>query len=421
MARKKILTVAISSIVATTLVLFSLGLSREKGEKEGRHHREERGLRKIKHIIYIIKENRTFDNYFGRFRGADGATSGTISTGEVIKLGRAPDRTPRDIDHSFQAALKAMDGGKMDQFDLIGGGNINGDYLAYTQYRKADIPNYYAYAHHFVLADHMFSSLHGPSFPNHLYTVGAQSGGAINNPRNGRGVWGCDADGDSDVQVMDDEGNITRQFPCFDFQTLADSLEARGLTWKYYAPSKGESGYIWSALDAIDHIRNTSLWTDHVVPTAQFVDDATKGQLPAVSWIVVGSGMSEHPPESVCVGENWTVRQLNAVMQGPDWKSTAVFLTWDDFGGFYDHVPPPQVDNFGFGPRVPLLIISPYAKRGLISHTFYEFSSILKFIEERFGLKPLTDRDSEASDIQDSFDFDQRPLPPLILEQRQCP
>ena len=184
---------------------------------------------------------------------------------------------------------------------------------------------------------------------------------------------------------------------------------------------KGESGYRWSALDAIDHIRNTSLWTDHVVPTAQFVDDATNGRLPAVSWLVVNADRSEHPPASVCVGENWTVQQLNAVMQGPDWNSTAIFLTWDDFGGFYDHVPPPKVDNFVFGPRVPLLIISPYARQGFISHTFYEFSSVLKFIEERFGLKPLTKRDSEANDMLDSFDFDQRPLPPLILKQRQCP
>ena len=431
MESRKILALAISSIVATSLVFFSIVLAGDKTEKEEKerhrreekeegHKREERGLRKIQHIVYIIKENRTFDNYFGKFPGAEGATSGTISTGKVIPLGQAPDRTPRDIDHSWQAALKAMDSGKMDQFDLIGGGNQNGDFLAYTQYTEADIRNYFAYASNFVLADHMFSSLHGPSFPNHLYTVGAQSGGAINNPTSS-GVWGCDAPDTSSVQVMDNVGNITRQFPCFDFHTIADTLEARGLTWKYYSPVKGESGYIWSALDAIDHIRNTSLWNDHVVPTAQFVDDAANGRLPAVSWLVVSADKSEHPPASVCVGENWTVQQLNAVMQGPDWKSTAVFLTWDDFGGFYDHVPPPQVDNFGFGPRVPLLIISPYAKAGFISHTFYEFSSVLKFIEQSFGLPPLTDRDSEANDMLDSFDFDQRPLPALILEQRQSP
>ena len=161
---RKILAIAMSSIFATSLVLFSIGLASEKEEKE-RHRREEKeegqkreehGLRKIQHIVYIIKENRTFDNYFGKFPGAEGATSGTISTGKVIPLGQAPDRTPRDIAHSFQAALTAMDGGKMDKFDLIGGGNQNGDFLAYTQYTEADIPNYFAYASHFVLADHMY-------------------------------------------------------------------------------------------------------------------------------------------------------------------------------------------------------------------------------------------------------------------------
>ena len=378
-------------------------------------------INKIEHIVFIVKENRTFDNYFGTFPGADGATSGTISTGDVIPLGRAPDRTPRDISHSFQSAVTAIDGGAMDQFDLIPGGNVNGDYLAYTQYIEDDIPNYFAYARNFTLADAFFSSLTGPSFPNHLYTVGAQSGGAINNPANSQGMWGCDSPANSLVQVMGEDGSITRVYPCFDFQTLADSLEAAGLSWKYYAPGQGQSGYIWSALDAINHIRLTSLWTQHVVPTSQFVQDALNGQLPAVSWVVVGSGMSEHPPASVCVGENWTVRQLNAIMQGPNWNSTAVFLTWDDFGGFYDHVPPPVVDNFGFGPRVPFLVISPYAKPGFISHTTYEFSSVLKFIEARFGLDPLTARDTAANDLTDSFDFTQDPLPPLILQERQCP
>jgi phospholipase C len=130
------------------------------------------------------------------------------------------------------------------------------------------------------------------------------------------------------------------------------------------------------------------------------------GDLPAVSWLVIGSGRSEHPPASVCVGENWTVEQINAVMQGPDWESTVVFLTWDDFGGFYDHVAPPRVDNFGLGPRVPLLIISPWAHSGYIEHKPLEFSSILKFIEDRFDLDRLTERDEKSNDLFDAFDFD---------------
>ena len=397
--------------------------SAREAKNDNQHHERRKGLDKIKHIVFIVKENRTFDNYFGTFPGADGATSGEISTGEVIPLRHAPDMTPRDIDHSYQAAVEAIDGGAMDRFDLIKGGNVNGDYLAYSQYNESDIPNYFAYARNFVLADAFFSSLEGPSFPNHLYTVGAQSNRAINNPASKMtpGRWGCDAAADSRVQTLEEPGDFGEVYPCFDFDTLADRLEERGLSWKYYAPGQGKSGYIWSALDAIRHIRLTSLWQQHVVATEQFVQDASSGNLPAVSWLVVGSGLSEHPPASVCLGENWTVEQVNAVMSGPDWNSTVVFLTWDDFGGFYDHVAPPVVDNFGFGPRVPLLIISPWAKRGHISHTTLEFSSVLKFIEERFDLDALTERDQDANDLIDSFNFDQRPRELLLLQTRQCP
>jgi phospholipase C len=409
----------------SALVLVALGLtvcagtvSSQKLAEFRRDRDDRRPIRKIEHIVFIVKENRTFDNYFGTFPGANGATSGTTSTGDVVPLGQAPDVLPRDISHSYQSAVLAIDGGAMDKFDLIPGANKGGDLLAYTQYTEADIPNYFAYARTFALADEFFSSLTGPSFPNHLYTVGAQSGGAINNPS--QSPWGCDSAPANRVQVMDEDGTITPEYPCFDFRTLADALEDRGLSWKYYAPGKGESGYIWSALDAIYHIRFSDLWAQHVVPTSDFVQDAHNGTLPAMSWLVVGSGLSEHPPASVCVGENWTVDQINAVMQGPDWDSTAVFLTWDDFGGFYDHEPPPAVDNFGFGPRVPFLIISPWVKPGYIDHRVLEFSSVLKFVEKRFRLAPLTARDEQANDLTRAFDFDQAPLPPFILDTRDC-
>jgi phospholipase C len=421
-------SVAVASLLIFCLALASLGrrgLARGSTTQRptgfARIGNTTSGIEQISQVVFIIKENRTFDNYFGTFAGADGATSGTISTGDVIPLGHTPDRTPRDISHSFQSAVTAIDGGAMDRFDLIPGGNQNGDYLAYTQLTESDIPNYFSLARYFTLADAMFSSLTGPSFPNHLYTVGAQSGGAINNPANSGGKWGCDSDEGSLVQVMGSDGSITRQYPCFDFDTLVDRLEGAGLTWKYYAPNQGQSGYIWSALDAIAHVRLTGLWQQHVVPPAQFITDAANGRLSNVNWLVVGSGNSEHPPASSCVGENWTVRQLNAVMRGPQWNSTAVFLTWDDFGGFYDHVAPPAVDNFGFGPRVPLIIVSPFAKSGFISHTVYEFSSLLRFVENRWHLDPLTDRDNFANDLSDSFAFDQDLLAPLFLEQRTCP
>ncbi len=397
-------------------------------------------ISQIQHVIFIIKENRSFDSFYGTFPGANGATTATISTGQTINMGHQADQMPNDITgHGWFDAITGMDGGKMDRFDLVTAGSVNGDYLGFQQLHQSDIPNYWKYAQNFVIADNMFSSLQGASFPNHLYTIAAQSGGVFNNTLqiNGKGqVWGCDAAPDAQVPMLATNLIVTKPFPCFDFQTLADLLDGAGLSWKYYAPSKGSAGYVFSTYDAINHIRNTSLWAEHVVPDTQFVIDAKAGNLPNVAWLVTtgkssfgtgGSGTTtdvdnnEHPPGSVCSGENWSVKQLNALMNGPDWSSSAVFLTYDDFGGFYDHVPPPAVDIYGLGPRVPLLIVSPYAKQGYISHTQYELSSLLKFTEEVFGLPSLGQRDAIANDTTDSFDFTQSPRSPFLLQPRLCP
>jgi phospholipase C len=366
----------------------------------------------IQHTVFIIKENRTFDNYFGTFPGADGATTGMLSNGQTVSLSHMPDAYPNtNFCNGWDCAIEAIDAGKMDKFDLISGGNLS----AYTQAIEQDIPNYWAYARQFVLADRYFTSVHGPSLPNHLFTVAAQSGGAISNA-DGPGVAvGCDGTPSGTVQVVNSNGNITNQSPCFDFQTLADTLDSAGETWKYYAPDLG------SAFGYIKHIRNSPGWNTHISLDTQFLIDAQNGQLPAVSWLLPPFSASEHPPNSVCQGENWTVAQLNAVMQGPDWNSTAVFVTYDDFGGFYDHVAPPQSDQFGMGPRVPLLVVSPYAKTGYVAHTVYEHSSVLKFVETRYHLQALTPRDGLASNMFDSFDFNQQPQPPLVLGARQCP
>jgi phospholipase C/archaellum component FlaF (FlaF/FlaG flagellin family) len=383
-------------------------------------------LTAIQHFVFIVKENRTFDNMFGTYPGAIAATTGSISTGEVIPLAHAPDVYPRDIGHGWQHTPLVEDGGRMDKFDLIQQDigqpcNLNGDFLCYTQLQQSDIPNYFAYANNFVLADQAFSSMSGASFPNHLYTVAATSGGVIGNPANSEDSWGCDAAPNITAPALDSQGFLTNLYPCFDFTTLTDVLDLSGISWKYYAPAAGESGYVWSTLNAINHIRNTSLWTQNVVAPSQFLSDAVNGTLPAVSWIVPDGGSSEHLPRSSCQGENWTVQQINAVMQGPQWNSTAIVVVWDDFGGLYDHVYPPQLDTYGLGLRVPLLIISPYAKKGYISHTIYDFSSMLKLVETRFNLAPLTERDANANDMLDSFDFTQQPQPPLILQTRHCP
>jgi phospholipase C len=378
----------------------------------------------IQHIVYIIKENRSFNNYFGTFPGAIGATSGPVSDGQVIPLGHTPDRV-RDMGHAWNDSVTAINGGKMNQFDLVQFGNIDGDYMSMSQMYQSDIPNYWTYAQTFTLSDGTFSSIKSGSFPNHMYTIGATSDEAISNPDEPGhpqyASWGCDAVAGTTVTLQDTTGKQSSVFPCFSNETEGDLLDAAGISWKSYAPVYNSSGYAWNTYDSISQIRNSSLWTEHVFPYTQFVTDAQNGNLPAVSWLVPDTADSDHAPSSVCTGENWVVQQINAVMQGPDWPTTVIFLTWDDFGGFYDPDPPTNPDYYGFGVRVPMIIISPYALGGTVVHTEYEFSSVLKFIETRFGLTNLTARDLDAANMTDAFNFKQSPLPSLVLDTRTCP
>jgi phospholipase C len=382
-------------------------------------------ITRINHVVFIIRENRTFDNYFGTFIGADGATTGTLSNGQIVPLSHSTDQMPRDVAHNWEAAHIGMNGGTMNGFDLIPGANVNGDLLPYSQYYEQDIPNYFQYARTFGIGDHMFASIGADSYPAHLYAVAAQADGTISipaGPTPGGDTWGCDAPSDWLVEMLSSQGIVSRTYPCFNITTLPDELEAAGISWSYYAVGPKERGYGYSILDTIQHIRETTLWNQHVVPDTNFVNDALNGKLPAVSWLVTGNHRTEHPPSSVCDGENWTVDQINAIMSNATlWNSTAVFIVWDDFGGLYDHVTPPVVDEYGLGPRSPFLVISPYVKPGVISHTVYEFTSVLKFIEKRWKLAALTARDANANDITDMFDFTQQPLPPLVLSERQCP
>ena len=388
----------------------------------------------IKHVVFIVKENRSFDEMFGTFPGANGASTCKVSDGDIIKLGHTPNRV-RSMGHGWADAHVAVDGGLMDRFDLVSAGNWKGDYMSCSQLWQEDIPNYFTYAEKFVLADNLFSSAETGSFPNHLFTVAAQSGpvekegwAVINSPPSSN-AWGCDSPKDTLAQTMTTTGKLGSVFPCFTFPNLADEMQAAGVTWRFYAPDRSETGYVWSTLDAFSDIRNSDLWKTNVVSYTQFPTDAAKGNLPEVSWLVTTNPTSEHPSASTCTGENWSVEQINAIMQGPDWDSTAIFLVWDDFGGFYDHVPPPTTDAYGLGIRVPMLVISPYAVPGTVVHTQYELSSILKFIEDNWGLPPMSDHDKNANDPWDPsctagqcvFNFKQNPLHPVILKTRQCP
>jgi phospholipase C len=193
-------------------------------------------------------------------------------------------------------------------------------------------------------------------------------------------------------------------------------LEQHHISWRYYW-----GGNNWTQpLRMIRHIRQGPMW-DKVVPGTTIVDDARAGRLPAVSWVTPPVALSDHPPASLCAGENWTVALLDALQRSPEWSSTAVILTWDDFGGFYDHVPPPHLDLYGLGPRVPAIVISPWAKRGFVDHTTLEFSSVLKLIEHLHGLPSLGSRDTRADDMLEAFDFSQKMNSRLILQQRTCP
>ena len=385
-------------------------------------------LTPIKHVVYVIKENRTFDNMFGLFPGANGVSVG-VDRGEQRPLTRAPDRLPTDIKHCYRCALDAWNEGAMDGFATI---SEAADQYAYTQYLPEDLPNYWHWASEYVLGDNFFASAHGPSFPNHLYTIAAQSGGAHENPGQNQVLlrerhrrtglfksWGCDALDTAYVNIVDSEGVEKRVPPCFDFLTEGDLLTDAGIPWAYYAATQYQNGYVWSAYDAVRHIReDEKYWAEHIFPVDRFARHAREGLLPPVTWVTPRFEVSEHPEYSMCHGENWTTRIVNAVMESPDWENTAIFITWDDYGGFYDHVPPPQVDDFGFGIRVPLLMISPYAKRGFVSHELGEFSSVLRFMEDNWGLTQLTSRDREATPLLSAFDFEQEPRPPDPLPLR---
>ncbi len=381
------------------------------------------GLNKIDHIVFIVKENRSFDNYFGRFPGADGATTGRTSTGEVLSLQQAPDQVSPDISHAAAAAYTAYDYGRMDRFDLIPGAYLYGENHSYTTMSQADIPDYWAYARHYTLDDHFFSTIMGPSFPNHLVTIAAQSGNVNNNPTagSGGGSWGCDAAPASRATTLTPAGQAGSTYPCLDMTTIADRLNAKGVGWRYYAPGQGQNGYIWSTFDAIRHIRNSSQWTTNVLPWQGFEADVSHGQLAPVTWLVTDGPHSEHPPASSCLGQDTTVSEVNAIMRSPFWLHTAIVVTWDDFGGFYDHVTPPQVDQVGLGPRVPAIIISPYARQGYVDHTQYDFSSLLRLVEQRFGLNPLTSRDAKGALLTNSFDFNAAPAAPDVLKPAICP
>jgi phospholipase C len=326
---------------------------------------------RIDHVVIIVKENHTLDNYFGTFSGANG-----------VKLQRAQNPPPGDPDHKHQTWVQRAN-----------------ETRYRVQYLENDIPGYFALAREYTLCDRHFSEVTGPSTPNHLMLICADAP-VINNPH-------------SHYRPSPKDSYNLRSLPL--------ALEKAGLTWANYG------GYAFHYIEELKGHRSNH-------GSDLFVQHAAAGQLPAVAW-VYGEGKpsrSEHPPQNVTEGMQWTIDQIKAIVSGGLWGRTAVFVTWDDWGGWYDHVEPPNVeqwnsskaqrpedafpefngDQFRYGSRVPCLVISPYAKPGHISSTVRSHISLVKFVQTLFGIQSINPRLDTADDMLDCFDASQTALPP---------
>ena len=377
----------------------------------------ETGARKIAHVVYVVQENRSFDDMFQGYPGADTASTGKNSKGETIALQPISLKTAYDMDHSAHGMFAACNGtGKLPgtQCRMNGfnrerpsGGPVNGQY-AYVPHSESK--PYFAMAHEFVLADRMFASQLDESFVAHQYIIAAQAKSSVNVPTI---KWGCAGGPAASVATITRERAYGKsQRPCFNYQTLGDEFDKAGLSWRFYTSEYTVpfSGF-WSAYQAVKHIFYGPDWTnDVIVPQSQFLTDVKGGKLAAFTWITPQCPDSDHPACGGGLGPSWVASVVDAVGESKFWDTTAIFVQWDDWGGLYDHVPPPHLGYDGLGFRVPLIVISPYAKQNYVSHVQYETASVLRFAEDLFGLAQLSDADKRAtSPAADSFNFKQKP------------
>lgn len=399
------------------------------------------GAGKIRHIVYIVQENRSFDNLFQGYPGANTVSSGKISNGRTVRLEPVSLRARYDIDHSAGAMFEACDGmGKlpgthcrMDGFDQerTGLGTPKGvKYPQYVYVPHGESRPYFEMAHEGVLADDMFQSQLDESFVAHQYIIAAQSASSVNIPS---GSWGCNGYGDQ-VEMMGKDRAITgSQPPCFDYRTLGDELDKAHLSWRFYASSYGSrssgDGGVWSSYQAVSHIYYGPDWSKDVIsPNWRFISDVRAGKLANFTWITPICGDSDHVNCAGGHGPSWVAALVDTIGKSKFWNSTAIFIQWDDWGGLYDHVAPPYEDFDGLGFRVPLVILSPYAKHDRVSHVQYETASVLRFAEDLFGLPQLAVADRRAkSPAADCFDFSgsprafnpiKAPLPPKFFMGR---
>jgi phospholipase C len=431
--RLRVLLIAAATLGLVAVMAFTLP---GRGTATSRPHQPE-GIHKIKHVVIIMQENRSFDSYFGTYPGADGIPKGVCvpdpANGGCVKPYVDHADSNKGGPHQNANSIADVDGGKMDGF--VGQAELNcatatcvtdvmGHHVA------SDIPNYWAYAENYVLDDHMFESDDSWSLPAHLYLTSAWSANC-SNPANPMSCVGTDQPRNRTVANP-------RPFAWTDLTWL---LHKYGVSWGYYLDHGPATGNSTNGTSGVPKIWNplpgfTDVKQDHqernIQPLTNFMSQAKSGKLPAVSWIVPEPADSEHPPALVSRGQDYVTTVINAIMRSKDWDSTAIFLAWDDWGGFYDQVVPPKVDKLGYGIRVPAIVISPYARRGFIDHRPLSSDAYLKFIEDDFlvsaRLNPKTDgrpdsrpdvRENLVDSILPDFNFSQKPRPPLILNP--CP
>ena len=373
----------------------------------------------IKHVVIIFQENRTTDYLFQGIPGADIATYGIDSHGDKVPLHSESLATGWDLGHNHNAFLADYDNGKMDGFDH---GLTRNHKRPFAYGPESELYPYHEMAKQYVLADHMFQSNQGGSFPAHLYIVSGTAGDAsiapylvITNPHDtvtGRGVpGGCDAKPTAYVDTLNpkDASPGPTPFPCFDPPVLSDLLDSKGISWRYYQQHRGAG--LWYAFDAIRHVRYGNDYANVITPSQTILSDIAAGNLAGVSWVMPGAQWSDHGGGGRSnQGPAWVAAVVNAIGQSKYWKDTAIFITWDDWGGWYDHVAPPIKNACELGFRVPLVIVAPYAKKAYVSKKEHEFGSILAFTEETFGIPKgsLNATDRRADDLMDAFDFTQK-------------
>jgi phospholipase C len=385
------------------------------------------GNGKITHVVIIFQENRSVDNLFRGLPGADTVNSGPNSAGQQVTLQPEPLAAPFDIDHEHAAFETAYDNGKLDGFNLerstcrAGRKNCPQKFdRPYSYVPRKEVQPYFTMAEQYAFADRMFQTNSGPSFPAHQYILSGTStiseGSSLRaseNPITAKQNFtgGCDSPAGTLVMLIDAKGSESREaYPCFDRPALTDLIDAKHLSWHYYQSGPGSG--LWNGPDAIKHIHDSSQFaTDVVYPPRQILKDISMGNLATVAWVTPTYAASDHAGNTNGTGPAWVASVVNRIGKSKYWNNTAIFIAWDDWGGWYDHVKPPQFNSYELGFRVPLIVISPYTPKGFMSHKQHEFGSILKFTEQALGLGSLGTTDVRADNLSDCFNFSQKPRP----------